>query len=97
MSKTDKTKPFWVKLRHRDLFAVEEHDHRDGICNLPDEPDVAHYGPGHQFDCRWEFRYTGTHTCCCRLCHRCDDYMTRLEKKRRMEGRRACRNWWREY
>lgn len=97
MSRTDKTKPFWVKLRHRDLWVVDEHDHRDGVCNLPAAPEVASYGPGHRFDCRWEFRYSGTHVCCCRLCHSADDSQTRPQKLRRMEDVRACRDWEREY
>lgn len=29
LSRADKTKPFWVKLAHRDLAVIEIHDHRD--------------------------------------------------------------------
>ena len=33
MSRTDKTKPFWVKLAHGDLKTVEVHNHTDGRCD----------------------------------------------------------------
>jgi hypothetical protein len=98
MSKTDKTKPFWVKLMHGDLAVEESHDHSDGPCDLPG-PDVAEsYGwwPS-QARCRRSFVYTGIHTCCCSLCHSSGGSETRPQKKRRMEGRRACRDWEREY
>ncbi|MFI0420719.1 hypothetical protein [Spongiactinospora sp. 9N601] len=38
MSKTDKTRPAWVRMADRPLVTcVPVHDHRDGVCTLPDE------------------------------------------------------------
>jgi hypothetical protein len=96
MSKTDKTAPFWVKLKRHDLKTVAEHDHRDGVCNLPDEPGEVLYGPGHEHDCRWEFAYTGIHICCCAMCHG-DWWGVPPGRRQRLEGKKACRDWQRDY
>jgi hypothetical protein len=53
MSKTDRTKPFWVKLMHGDLATEELHNHADGDIH-----------PG---------------------------------KRQRLESRRMCRDWQRNY
>ncbi|RBQ18760.1 hypothetical protein DP939_16170 [Spongiactinospora rosea] len=38
MSKTDKTRPLWVRMADRPpVTCVPVHDHRDGVCTLPDE------------------------------------------------------------
>ena len=34
MSRTDKDRPYRVKVRDSTLRREEDHDHRDGICNL---------------------------------------------------------------
>jgi hypothetical protein len=34
MSKTDKTRPSWVKLRDDYRARMEIHDHTDGVCNF---------------------------------------------------------------
>jgi hypothetical protein len=40
MSKTDKTRPYWVKLRDPfEKAKYEIHDHRDGICNFEEQSD----------------------------------------------------------
>lgn len=36
MSKTYKTRPYWVKLRDDTSARREVHDHKDGICNFKD-------------------------------------------------------------
>lgn len=43
MSDTDKTKPYWVKLKQNPQWRRERHDHRDGICDL-DYNDTNCYG-----------------------------------------------------
>ncbi|QDQ15020.1 hypothetical protein [Streptomyces spectabilis] len=48
MSRTDKTKPLWV--RHREHRPRPVHDHRAGPCDLPPGPTRAE--PGTR--CRWE-------------------------------------------
>jgi hypothetical protein len=89
MSRTDKTKPFWVKLAHGDLKAVEAHDHTDGCCDLPDPYDRFAFGRL-TTQCRRQFVYTGTETCCCRMCHS-SDYPDRTEPQRRRRERRRAR------
>lgn len=34
MSKTDKTRPYWVQLTDDAFRVVEDHDHRNGPCDL---------------------------------------------------------------
>lgn len=43
MSDTDKTKPYWVRLKQNPQEARERHDHRDGVCDL-DPTDNDCYG-----------------------------------------------------
>lgn len=93
MSRTDKTKPFWVKLAHGDLCSVEEHDHTDGRCDLPPITDAVAFTYG-TTQCRRDFHYTGINTCCCPLCHSPREPKA---KKRRREGRQASRNWQAEW
>ena len=96
MSRTDKTAPFWVKLMRGDLASQEFHNHADGVCDLP-PVDHATAWDWSASTCHRSFVYTGIHTCCCKLCHSSDEYMTRPQKRRRMEGKRLCRNWEQEY
>lgn len=93
MSKTDKTNPFWVKLMHGDLATEEVHRHEHGPCTLPpvgaDEKGWGWEPEG----CYRDFRYTGTHVCCCHMCHSSDEYELRPGKRQRLEGKAACRDW----
>ncbi|MFE2752910.1 hypothetical protein ACFXGA_13025 [Actinosynnema sp. NPDC059335] len=44
MGKTDRTRPWWVRMADRPMTTcVPVHDHRHGVCTLPDEitPDSA--------------------------------------------------------
>ncbi|MFJ9557545.1 hypothetical protein ACIRPH_27365 [Nocardiopsis sp. NPDC101807] len=65
MSRTDKTKPLWVRQREHGPVAV--HDHTRGDCDLPPAP--TREEPGTR--CRWEhpdamlFRHG-----CCAGCHK---------------------------
>ncbi|MEU0241692.1 hypothetical protein ABZ234_28730 [Nocardiopsis sp. NPDC006198] len=65
MSRTDKTKPLWVRQREHGPVAV--HDHTRGDCDLPAAP--TREEPGTR--CRWEhpdvmlFRHG-----CCAGCHK---------------------------
>ncbi|SKM19290.1 Uncharacterised protein [Mycobacteroides abscessus subsp. massiliense] len=89
MSRTHKTKPFWVKLRQGHLAAEEFHDHRVGPCDLPGQIVGDSW---HTTRCRYLFAYTGVHTCCCWMCHGPDE-----RRKDRVERRRAVRDWRSEY
>ncbi|KHO26266.1 hypothetical protein QQ44_11070 [Mycolicibacterium setense] len=95
MSKTDKTKPFWLKLMHGDLASEELHDHSEGACDLPPVDNATAFARG-ATQCRRVFVYTGTRTCCCTLCQ---DYGwdIRPGKRQHLESRRMCRDWQRNY
>jgi hypothetical protein len=99
LSRTDKTKPFWLKLAHGDLMAVEVHNHIDGYCDLPDPYDAFAFSRL-TTRCRREFVFTGTMTCCCRMCH-ARGYPDRTERQRRRFERRKQRSRlrrdWRNY
>jgi hypothetical protein len=88
LSRTDKTKPFWVKLAHGDLAVIELHDHRAGSCDLPAHID-RRWGRKTR-GCRYEFHYTGTRVCCCPMCHS-TNYPDRSEQQRRRRERRQQR------
>jgi hypothetical protein len=99
LSRTDKTKPFWVKLAHRDLSMVEVHDHTNGPCDLPDPFDAFAFRY-RTTRCRREFFETDTRVCCCPVCHAAE-YPDRTETQRRRRERReaklADRNWAKDY
>lgn len=98
MSRSDKTKPFWVKLLHGDLAYVEHHDHTDGRCDLPDPEDSVAFTYC-TTQCRREFQYTGTRVCCCDMCHRNDWPLTERQRRRknRRRQRMTDRDWQLEY
>lgn len=84
MSKTDKTKPWAIRVMEHQPWA--NHDHRDGICDLPEHfRDNAYYttesGAGH---CRWSDWNVCYDGCCngcgCRVC---SGYYTRRAERRR--------------
>lgn len=99
MSKTDKTKPFWVKLAHGDLAWEESHDHADGPCDLTGPEDLDSYGLVAALGrrCHRRFVYTGIHVCCCAMCHGDFSWDVRPGKRQRLDGKKACRDWVREY
>jgi len=94
MSRTDKTNPFWVKMRHHDLDWEELHHHEDGGCDLPAIDDKDAF-VRNTTKCFRSFIYTGTNTCCCGLCHWAWDL--RPGKRQRLDGKAACQNWMKEY
>lgn len=94
VSRTHKTKPFWVKMKQGHLATAEHHDHRDGVCDLPEEIDARWYMRS-QTTCHYEFAFTGIHTCCCALCH--GDYSWFAKKRNRMIRKRECKEWDKEY
>lgn len=64
MSRTYKTMPYLVKLRKGYLTTVEDHDHRDGVCDID-----GRYGNAGRGHCTHRFHFDGVYPCCCRLCH----------------------------
>jgi len=88
MSKTDKTKPFWVKLKDGDLRAVEFHNHDDGVCDLPDEIDADYW----RTRCHYSFAYTGIGTCGCWMCRSYDWPLDNRQANRKLRRQRRAQN-----
>lgn len=96
MSRTHKTKPFWVKLKQGHLKSVEIHHHHDGVCDMPSEEEACRkdwMAFGRQ--CHRSFVYTGIHTCCCSMCHRDGGWFPK--KRERLAHKRECREWDKDY
>ncbi|MEW1748262.1 hypothetical protein ACIQU1_03670 [Streptomyces angustmyceticus] len=92
MSRTDRTKPLWV--RHAEHNPRQVHDHRYGGCDLPPHPTREATGTR----CRWEdpgallFGGTCCAGCQARGCVRERQEMARTSnRKERYEGRRLAR------
>jgi hypothetical protein len=85
MSHTDKTDPYWVKVAR---YGHEEHDHRDGVCELADGTAPKEFW--------WRFGW--------RSCHReLGEYSSYwfgaygAEQDFRRRDERAARTAWRNY
>lgn len=94
MSRTDKTKPLWVRYAEHGPRPV--HDHRDGACDLPPRPGREETGTR----CRWEhpdallFRRTCCSGCSRRGCVGERQRMTKAANRReRYAGRREARRY----
>ncbi|MFI1801107.1 hypothetical protein ACH427_27650 [Streptomyces sp. NPDC020379] len=92
MSRTDKTKPLWV--RHAEHNPRPVHDHRHGACDLPPDPTWEETDTC----CRWEHPGTLLFGCTCcsgcgvRSCIKERQQMARSSnRKERYAGRREAR------
>ncbi|WP_030019802.1 hypothetical protein [Streptomyces monomycini] len=94
MSRTDKTKPLWI--RHAEHGPRPVHDHRHGPCDLPPHPARR---PA-DTRCRWEdsgMILSGS--TCCAGCHRrgCgkewQEYVKAGNRRTRYTGRREARRY----
>ncbi|MFG2140090.1 hypothetical protein [Streptomyces sp. NPDC048650] len=92
MSRTDRTKPLWVRSAEHDPRPV--HDHRYGACDLPPSPT----GEDAEARCRWEhpgmllFGRTCCSGCSVRGCIKERQGMARTRnRKERYAGRREAR------
>lgn len=97
MSRTDKTKPWAIRVMDHQPWA--NHDHSDGICDLPAHyKDNAYYatesGAGH---CRWsDWNLCRKDSCCYGCgCRMCTDHDGRKAKRRRErhQARTQTRNY----
>jgi hypothetical protein len=85
VSRTDKTKPWRIRVMEHRPWA--NHDHTNGVCDLPDRfEDNAYGGRGPEAaHCRWSdwnICYKGT--CCYGCgCPMCTDQAGRKAKRRR--------------
>lgn len=89
MSRTDKTKPMRVRMIEHGLLA--HHEHRIGICNLPDSPLVDQRPFHFAQDCYW--RPEDHWWPCCRgcSCRMCTGYWGRRAERR--ASRHAAKAW----
>lgn len=78
MSKTHKTKPYWVKLRQGIIPTHEYHDHRRGECNFT-APSRRWWSPG---GCGLQETYIARNMCCS-CCHYPTQRSEREQKQRR--------------
>jgi hypothetical protein len=93
MSKTWKTRPLMVRINDKEdkaVDAVENHDHSEFECSLPDSP-VAQLKLTHEqwraLNCRYDWGYSGHNLCGCPMCT--DRWGKESKKKeRRQEGRK---------
>ncbi|GAA2096487.1 hypothetical protein GCM10009801_66130 [Streptomyces albiaxialis] len=99
MSRTDNTKPLWVRSREHDPRPV--HDHRFGPCDLPPRPTRETTDTR----CQWEHPESmlfGRATCCAgcnkRSCYKEWQDMVRSENRKDRHGaRRAAHEAARRY
>ena len=82
MSRTDKTRPWWVKLAERPMVTCRpQHDHRFGPCTLPERVDAHTASAGTDptiRGCYWtvtDLVHNG--------CRSCTGYYFRREDRRR--------------
>lgn len=85
MSDTDKTKPWRIRVMEHRPWA--NHDHSDGICDLPATyGENAYYGTASgATHCRWSDWNLVYKNCCCYGCgcSLCTDQAGRKRKRRR--------------
>ncbi len=94
MSKTDKTKPWRIRVMEHQPWA--NHDHSDGICDLPEQWKDNSYrstesGADHCRWSDWNICYKGS--CCYGCgCHMCTGQAWRKAKRRRSRYRARRQN-----
>ena len=87
MSRTDAHTPFAVRISRGELGAHDEHDHRDGVCDLPQRRGFTRSSLP-RTRCRWEWTYTGVAICSCPMCH-AGEWHRRESRTRRQRDRIA--------
>lgn len=94
MSKTDKTRPWWVRASERAMVTcVPVHHHEDGVCDLPEDP-AEGMGPLRNA-CYWTasdaMMYGRGNGCGCAMCT--NQWERRVDRRReRRDGRRRVRD-----
>ncbi len=87
MSRTNKTDPFWVKSNR---YGRERHEHRDGVCDIAE-------GNQHWDSCNKEIPWGHPMGICgCSVCG-AKEWRKIESRKVRHAGKRAARDWDREY
>lgn len=93
MSRSFKTRPWWVKLaEHPGATCRAEHDHRFGDCDLPESPGQGVHGQR----CRWgptSRTLDGPGSGCpCEMCHG-GWFNRQMNRRDRHDARRSLRGW----
>lgn len=94
MAHTDKTDPFWVRIRTKYYVSEPWHPHLPGEeCDLPP---LSEWNATTR--CTWEFRYDGRNVCACKLCSGIWEWITDSGPHRdRRVSRAQSRRWSAEY
>lgn len=99
MSRTFKTDPYRIKLRHPHRSGIHPrpvHNHTTQRCTLPKDPAEAPFRIIGGHECHWEWKYTGVNECGCRMCT--NYWQRRWDRHReRHHGRRVTQKWLDEY
>ncbi|MFD1546111.1 hypothetical protein [Nonomuraea guangzhouensis] len=99
MSKTDKTRPWWVRMADAPMATcLPVHDHRFGPCTLPDEITADSASLGHRMDgCYWRATAYPQHLFGYGHANREWYYFRREDRRRsRRQARRELRAYHRE-
>jgi len=70
MSKTVKTRPFWVRMgdtKDKAVKAVANHNHVNRECDLPEKTPEGILEQNH-YGCHYDFAYNGVNVCGCKMC-----------------------------
>lgn len=70
MSKTIKTRPFWVRQsddQDKGVKVKEVHNHINRDCDLPEKTPKGILEQNH-YGCHYEFVYNGHNVCGCKMC-----------------------------
>ena len=98
MSHTDAHLPYWVRLLDP-TRTVEEHDHSNNDCDLPDFASPWYLLPYSATHCHWEITRTDSceHPCC--GCHMCTNHIGRSiqRRKERYAARRIIKDQYEDY
>lgn len=91
MSKTDKTKPCWVKVAEN---PIEVHNHANGRCEIAGKkPNPKTIGWRRYWKCYFDTDWwRPEYQCGCDIC----GIPKSERRKRRYENRRLERDWWKE-
>lgn len=88
MSRTDKTRPYWVKLQEH---PVEHHDHRDGVCDLASGRATARDHGWKRGKCYIDADWTRSEfRCGCSMCD-ADAYQVPRKRRQRIEAKQQIR------
>lgn len=97
MSKTDKTRPWWVRARERGIVVHDALQHATDGCNIEDLDPRRSWQPGCSIDDH-ALVYGGRDWGCgCRMCADQDVRKAKRRRERRAAHRYGAQGWQQEY